>query len=755
MATIENSKIKPGRIFSLHTQVLSILLGTAVLLTFTLTALYLSINYFSLMVQFSKENDLRLHKLGKILSVPFLKQDYVMIVDIIDAEVKNSDLDYIWVVDKGLVVACNDESQVMRPFDPSHVSRAGFRSFTTPEGFTISVLPNYAIISQIGLRVLVGSIIAIFAVIAIAWVLASRLSRRISGPIAEAVAASSEIACGRFDLSFAGTTIPEINTLFESLTNTAARLKELTASLEEEKSRIKESEEKYRRLVENLPDTYFFFSFTPEGTIIYLSPSIKTVLGYTPDESQVISRHLINEGSIAKALLRTRDMKVKPYELELSHKDGTPRTLEILEVPVFDGEGRVALIEGIARDITIEKKAEKELIQAQKMETIGSLAGGIAHDFNNILGGIIGTVSIMKHKLQSGSGLKNEEVNGYLNVLDNASQNASTLVNQILTLSRKQEFHLTIVDLNDTMRYVTKICENTFDRSIRLLTTYHPGKALALADPVQIEQVLLNLCVNACHAMTIMRGEDTAWGGTLGLSISTAAPEQDFSLSHDRTEKVPYWVIMISDSGVGMDARTVGRIFDPFFTTKEKGLGTGLGLAIAYNIIKQHKGFIHAYSEKGLGSTMKVYLPVHEGEDEARIKPVQEMCIRGNGTILVVDDEEIIRNTAKVILMECGYDVITAKDGLDAVGLFSRMHGQIAAVLLDMVMPRMSGKETFEEMRKIDPEVRVLLTSGFKRDERVQKVLDLGMVDFIQKPFTLQSLSEAVHKVVLMEKNPA
>ncbi|HOS98763.1 MAG TPA: response regulator, partial [Deltaproteobacteria bacterium] len=189
-------------------------------------------------------------------------------------------------------------------------------------------------------------------------------------------------------------------------------------------------------------------------------------------------------------------------------------------------------------------------------------------------------------------------------------------------------------------------------------------------------------------------------------------------------------------------------IFDPFFTTKTQGSGTGLGLSVAYNIIKQHKGFITTYSEPGLGTTMKVYIPVLKGDDRVRVRALEDTLRTGSGTILVVDDDETIRTIARVILQECGYEVLEACNGSEGVEIFLEKHHRIAAVLLDMVMPELSGKETFEALKRIDPAVRVLISSGFKNDDRVKKVLAMGAADFIQKPFTLHSLSEAMHKVV-------
>ncbi|MCK7484645.1 MAG: response regulator [Bacillus subtilis] len=248
--------------------------------------------------------------------------------------------------------------------------------------------------------------------------------------------------------------------------------------------------------------------------------------------------------------------------------------------------------------------------------------------------------------------------------------------------------------------------------------------------------------------MTIMRKPDEHQGGTLSVSIEMIRADRHFCNAHPEAVEGDYWVFGVRDDGVGMDSRTVSKIFDPFFTTKEKGKGTGLGLAMVYNIVQQHKGFIDVYSEVGIGTTFHVYLPVFEGADQENSKEDETNVPQGEGIVLVVDDEAIIRQTAKAILEECGYTVITAGNGEEGVEVFRKRHSELKAVLLDMVMPKKSGKEAFLEMKQIQPAVRVLMASGFRQDERVQAVLDLGAAGFIQKPYTLKKLAQAIHQAL-------
>ncbi len=411
-------------------------------------------------------------------------------------------------------------------------------------------------------------------------------------------------------------------------------------------------------------------------------------------------------------------------------------------------------VEGMAirlDDITDLEKAEQQLRQSQKMEIIGTLAGGLAHDFNNVLGGIMGTVSLMQFQLRESGAIQEarEEWSGYLDILEEASRRASEMVAQLLTLSRKQESNFSPVDLNQSLRHVLKICQSTLDKSVELDFTFLDNPALVMADPTQIEQVILNLCINAAHAMTIMRGEDEAQGGQLSLSLKWIDADSGFALQHpDAMEGFRYWILSVQDNGVGMTTKTAAKVFDPFFTTKEKGRGTGLGLSMVYNIVQLHKGFIDVYSEPGSGSVFNVYLPVLEREGAEGEIDRKEAIRSGEGLILVVDDEAMIRNVARDILETCGYTVLLATDGEEGLSLYRERFREIRLVLLDLAMPKKSGLDTYIEMRRINENVRVLLTSGFKQDEKAVRGFNLGINGFIQKPYTVEALSRAVYQVL-------
>ena len=409
-------------------------------------------------------------------------------------------------------------------------------------------------------------------------------------------------------------------------------------------------------------------------------------------------------------------------------------------------------IEGIVirfEDVTELEKKDRQLLQAQKMETVGNLAGGLAHDFNNVLGGIVGTTSLIKFLLEKGEIIDIENIKSRIDVIEKGAVRAVDLVKQLLTLSRKSDPLLTPVDINQSLKHVMKICENTFDKSILIFSRFHDSPSMIWADATQIEQVLLNLCVNASHAMTIMRKKEEQQGGVLTVSVIDFESTPEFRTNHVEAFDKKYWKIQVHDTGVGIDNKNLQKIFDPFFTTKAATKGTGLGLAMVYNIIQQHKGFIDVNSKMGEGTTFDVYFPQLEEKNyvSENLKRVDQL-IKGNGLILVIDDEESLRNTTKELLETCGYSVLLAKDGREGVDIYSEKNTKIDAILMDMAMPIMSGKDAYIELKNINPSLKVLLTSGFRHDPRVKEAMNLGVNGFIQKPFSLVELSKKLSEIL-------
>jgi PAS domain S-box-containing protein len=401
-------------------------------------------------------------------------------------------------------------------------------------------------------------------------------------------------------------------------------------------------------------------------------------------------------------------------------------------------------------DVTESVQKDRQLLQAQKMETVGNLAGGLAHDFNNVLGGIVGTTSLIKYLFKKQKEVDMERIKSSINIIEKGANRAVALVKQLLTISRRTEPLFAPVDLNNSLKHVMDICVNSFDKCINLKANYHPEPAMVWADATQIEQVMLNLCVNASHAMTIMRGVDENQGGTLIVTIKKMDKMRRYAAVGPEDTDKEYWTIKVEDTGVGIDSRLLPKIYDPFFTTKADSKGTGLGLAMVYNITQQHDGFIDVSSKLSKGTVFRVILPclvAENGTGTVEIKRDGQL-LRGEGLILLVDDEENLRKTTGEILENCGYDVITAADGKKGIELYEKKHKEISLVMMDMVMPNMSGKEAFIKIREFNPEAKVLLTSGFRQDPRVEEVIKRGVNGFLQKPFSMVELSKKLAKIL-------
>ncbi len=383
-----------------------------------------------------------------------------------------------------------------------------------------------------------------------------------------------------------------------------------------------------------------------------------------------------------------------------------------------------------------EKEAlQEQLFQAQKMEAIGTLAGGIAHDFNNLLGGILGYASYGKMLLP-----ENHTVYRHLEVIETSAERAAQLVQQMLGFSRGGKYEVKRVNCNMVVEEVVKLLSRTIDKSISIETRLCPDLAPVLADMVQIQQVALNMCINARDAMP--------HGGRLLLETENVRLDQVYARKHLGAVPGEYVLMSISDTGTGMDPEVKKRIFEPFFTTKEKGKGTGLGLAMVYGIVKNHGGYVNFYSEKDMGTRFNVYLPVaEEGADDIPAAR-QKTMPGGKETILLIDDEEVIRDLGKEVLETLGYNVLVAIDGAEALEIYERDKARIDLVILDIVMPRVGGKKTFAALKTIQPSVRVILSSGYSINGEAQDILSAGAQAFIQKPYRIDELSAVIRRVL-------
>ncbi|MEW6456816.1 MAG: MEDS domain-containing protein [Acidobacteriota bacterium] len=423
-------------------------------------------------------------------------------------------------------------------------------------------------------------------------------------------------------------------------------------------------------------------------------------------------------------------------------KDGEPVFVHFTASPVLiENKFRGGI--AIYRDITHRKKAEEEvkilqedLFQARKMEALGTLAGGIAHDFNNILQVILGNLELAKMDVD-----KAHPVYSRLDRIEKTSERASELTQQILGFARKGKYEIKNINVNDIISDVTKILLRTFEKTIEIKTNLDKNLASIEGTSGQIQQSILNVCMNAREAMPE--------GGKLLIATENVYLDEAFTKTHVGSKHGNYVMISISDTGIGMDRDILSRIFEPFFTTKENG--TGLGLSMVYGIVKNHDGYIDVASEEGKGTTVKIYFPALLNSPE-KIKifneEKQETISSGSGRILVVDDEELIRDLASDILKVLGYDVILAKDGMEAINIYKNEKDKIDLVLLDIIMPKLSGKETYLELKKINPDVKVIISSGYSKDGYAQEILDEGAHGFIQKPYQINQLGELLREVL-------
>lgn len=516
--------------------------------------------------------------------------------------------------------------------------------------------------------------------------------------------------------------------------------------------RIERSERKYRSLTDQLPDIVYE---ADKGLMLtYLNQVGQALTGYGPED--------IARGLPISALLHDEDYAV--FLRLIDHIESSP-AMPIHETHrirtktggEFLGENNLAAVvegglpvgfRGVIRDVTEKTRMEQALIQTQKMETIGALAGGLAHDFNNILGGIIGTLSLWRYELETGRPLDREHAVRNLSTLDMLCQRAAAVVQHLLMLARKHEMALAPVDLKALLTHIERICSSSFDKSIEIGVHLPDGPAIIDADATQIEQALLNVCINAAHAMTIMVPESAPIGGRLTITLEAVAADADFCHAHPQAQPRPYWRINVSDTGVGIDASVLAKIFLPFFSTKERGKGTGLGLAMVEGIIHRHQGFIEVASTPGVGTRFSIFLPAGAGSDAVLETATQTPLPQGQGLVLVVDDEENMRMIARSMLEKCGYTVMTAADGEEGLALYRRHAHEIRAVLLDLVMPKLSGDLVFQTLKQINPDVKIILTSGYRQDARIDKILSRGNGRFISKPYDLRKLALTMQQLL-------
>jgi len=597
--------------------------------------------------------------------------------------------------------------------------------------------------------IIISSVAAAFLLITFACVyfLGRRSGLRYILPIEQLARAAKKLAKGKWEANEYVALLQrkdEIGDLAMAFNNMQTQLKDLFIRLEKRlaelkltQGALKQSEEHYRSLFDGVP--VGLYRTTPDGNILDANPTLLEMLGY-PDLETFLDRNAqdvyVNPKDRNQFKMQIETQKSShAFEIQMLQYNGTIIWTENYSRAVRDADGAVLYYEGSLIDVTERKKLEAQWQHAQRMESIGTLAGGIAHDFNNLMMGIQGNISLLLFDIDSSyphyKKLKN---------IEESIKSGARLTSQLLGYARKGKYEARRFVLNQ----IVEDSAETFGRTRKEITInrrFESDLSEIEADRTQIEQVLFNLFINAADAMS--------GGGDLTLK-TTNVHSQDMTDKPYKPVAAKYVMLQVTDTGEGMDAKTLERIFDPFFTTKGLGRGTGLGLASVYGIIKAHGGYIDVDSKQGVGTTFHIYFPAldksnihshipHKGSD--RIKS-------GKGTILMVDDEEIIIDVSIEMLQKLGYKVLKALSGKEAISEYQANSAKIDLVILDLIMPKISGGEVYDKLKEINPQVKVLLSSGYSVDGQATEILKRGCNGFIQKPFNMGDLSRKVNEIL-------
>ena len=504
--------------------------------------------------------------------------------------------------------------------------------------------------------------------------------------------------------------------------------------------RLIEGEELFRLITENAADMIAVVD--AEGHRLYNSPAYERVLGYSAEELRRTSSleqvhpddRLLVQDAAKEALTTGVGRRI---EYRMRHKDGSWCTLESTASTILNSNGKVEKLVIVNSDITGRRRLEQQFQQAQKMEAVGRLSGGVAHDFNNLLGVIIGYGEILEEAIKNGDPLRDS-----VDEILRAGRQAAGLTRQLLAFSRQQVLEPKVIDLNVVITEVEKMLRRLIGEDIELTAVLQPGLGRVKADQGQIEQVILNMAVNARDAMP--------HGGK--LTLQTANVEIDEVFAHSSPYPIqsgPYVCLIVTDTGVGMDAATQAQVFEPFFTTKEKGKGTGLGLSMVYGVVKQSGGHVNVYSEPNVGTAFKVYLPsVPETITPERPRANLNTSLRGTETVLLVEDDDGLRTLTRSLLERSGYTVLVAKEGNQALQTSQQHKATVHLLLTDVVMPGISGPVLAQQITRQRPEIKVMYMSGYTgKTVAGHAVLEPGSF-FLMKPFTRDSLTSKVREAL-------
>jgi len=501
---------------------------------------------------------------------------------------------------------------------------------------------------------------------------------------------------------------------------------------------LRRSEARYRSLVQS--SVYGIYRSSVEGRFLDVNPALIAMLGYSSPEEVLLldpEKDVFAQPEEHTRLFDEfrRTGRLDGFEVKWRRKDGRPIMVRISGRAVSSADEPADVLEAIAEDVTDRRALEDQFRQAQKMEAVGRLAGGVAHDFNNLLMVISGYAEVILSGLDPVHPLHEKG-----RAIQLAADRATTLTRQLLAFSRKQLLELKVVDVNAIVEDMERLLRPLIGENVELITIRAPQAARTRADAGQLEQVLMNLVVNAKDAMPA--------GGRLTIQTQTMVVDENHRRGHQFIRPGSYVMLSVSDTGTGMDRETQSRIFEPFFTTKEKGKGTGLGLSTVYGMVKQTGGYVMVQSELGRGTTFHIYLPLTEAAAEPCAAPVPDTSLGGSETILLVEDEESVRQLVRDTLVAKGYQVIEGENGEAGVMAATRHKGTINLVITDVVMPGMGGREMVKQLAQSRPRMKVLYLSGYTEDAIISDGSIENGTAFLQKPFTLQNLSRKVREVL-------
>jgi len=515
-------------------------------------------------------------------------------------------------------------------------------------------------------------------------------------------------------------------------------LTDITEQKKAEKA-LRESEERYRLFFDQGLAGHFIS--TPEGKILTCNAAFLKIFGFNSMEEALNTpaAELYTKSEDREAYLKNlrEKKKLERNELEMRRRDGSVIHTIADVAAAFDDEGRMTRITGHILDVTDQKKLEEQLRQAQKMESIGTLAGGIAHDFNNILAIINGYTALLKKE-----GGDPDKRMHWFDAINKAVERGAAVVRQLLTFAHKDAVEFKPVNINKLIQDFMSLVRETFPESIEFQLSLQENIPLIIGDSGQLQQALLNMCLNAKDAMKSRGTISISTKTTTGYSLRTKFPDASADV---------YVVLEVRDSGVGMSKETLSRMFEPFYTTKAFGEGTGLGLAVVYGIAKLHQAFIDAASVVGKGTTLFTYFPAARAVEQKVVEERKETyAIPSNGeeTVLLVEDEPMILELLKEVLESGGYKVMTAQNGEEAVEMYTRSKEQIAVVLSDMGLPKLGGWEAFQRMKKVNPRVKAILASGYLDPHLRTEMIKGGARDFIQKPYVPDQILKRIREVI-------